>query len=100
LMEAALSLFWDEPLGGFFFTAEGEERLFIRPKEVFDHPLPSGNGIAAQVLVRLAAVTGEPRWADLAGRTLGALSPWMTHAPQGTQSLILATAMHLEARSS
>jgi len=144
LMEAALSLFWDEPLGpaggsafprlclpvgegnafpeglgratpsqrdrgpgpdrvgaqgregGFFFTAEGEERLFIRPKEVFDHPLPSGNGIAAQVLVRLAAVTGEPRYADLAGRTLRACAPWMAHAPQGTQSLVLALAMHLE----
>jgi hypothetical protein len=98
LLEAALSLFWDETLGGFFFTAEGEERLFIRPKEVFDHPLPSGNGIAAQVLVRLAAVTGEPRYADLAGRTLRACAPWMAQAPQGTQSLVLALAMHMQAK--
>jgi uncharacterized protein YyaL (SSP411 family) len=96
LMDEAVVKFWDDREGGFFYTSAEAEQLFVRLKDVFDQPLPSGNAIAAQVLMRLAAATGEQRYWDLAGRTLRALAPWMARAPRGTEALILAAATYLD----
>ncbi len=96
LMDTALELFWDDGEEGFFFTTSDSESLFVRPKEVFDAALPSGNGIAAQVLLRLAEITGETRYAERAGQTLRAFTPWMQRAPSGTASLMLAASTYLD----
>ena len=60
LMDRVLARFAD-PAGGFFDTADDHERLVTRPKDVQDNAVPSGNAMAAQVLLRLAAWTGEGR---------------------------------------
>jgi len=99
LMEAAIAEFWDDQDGGFFYTGEHSERLFVRPKEALDHPLPSGNGMAALVLLRLARATGEDRYRGYAERTLHALAPWMERAPYGTETLVLATALDVEQKA-
>jgi len=98
LMDAAVEDFGDDAEGGFFYTGRRHEPLFARPKEVFDHPISSSNAIAARVLIRLGALTAEPRYSDLAERALRGLSPWMARAPQATESLALAAAEWLEAR--
>ncbi len=61
LAEATLARFSD-PAGGFFDTADDHEILFTRPKDVQDNAVPSGNAMAATVLLRLAALTGEARY--------------------------------------
>jgi uncharacterized protein YyaL (SSP411 family) len=50
-------LFWDKANGGFFFNRYGETELPAAIKEVYDGPIPSGNSIAAQNLLRIAALT-------------------------------------------
>jgi uncharacterized protein YyaL (SSP411 family) len=47
--------FWD-PAGGFYFTSEDHESLLTRTKDFFDNATPSGNSVAADVLLKLAAV--------------------------------------------
>ena len=59
LTEEMLRLFWDEPQGGFFFTALDSETLLFRQKEVYDGAIPSGNSVAALDLIRLARMTGN-----------------------------------------
>ena len=54
------------PEGGFYDTADDAERLVARPCSVEDNALPSGNAMAALVLLRLEALTGEGRYADAA----------------------------------
>lgn len=49
--------FWDEQEGGFFFTGKSHEALILRSKDYFDNATPSGNSVAAQVLLRLATLT-------------------------------------------
>ena len=61
LMDTELERFAD-PAGGFFDTADDHETLVTRPKDIQDNALPSGNAMAAVVLLRLAAVTGEDRY--------------------------------------
>jgi uncharacterized protein len=73
-LDAALDLarvlideFRDPEHGGFFFTGKSHEVLIARQKDLFDNATPSGNGMAATALVRLAAITGRDDL-DRAGR--------------------------------
>jgi len=48
--------FWDREGGGFHFTGKDHETLIARTKDFFDNATPSGNSVAADVLLRLAAI--------------------------------------------
>jgi uncharacterized protein YyaL (SSP411 family) len=54
-----LRLFHDPDGGGFFTTGHDAEPLIVRPKELFDNATPSGNSLAANGLLRLAALSGR-----------------------------------------
>jgi uncharacterized protein YyaL (SSP411 family) len=49
--------FWDEQEGGFFFTGRSHEELIVRSKDFFDNATPSGNSVAADVLLRIGLLT-------------------------------------------
>ncbi len=51
--------FWDEKEGGLFFTADDGEALLVRPKEIYDGAVPSGNSVAMLNCLRLARLTGR-----------------------------------------
>jgi uncharacterized protein YyaL (SSP411 family) len=72
LTEDMVRLFHDGERGGFFQTASNAEQLLIRPKELFDNAVPSGNSAAADVLQRLGMLTGQ---ADLEELGVSALRP-------------------------
>jgi len=55
---------------GFFDTSDDHEELIVRPRELQDNAVPSGNGMAALVLQRLAGLAVEPAYADLARHSL------------------------------
>jgi hypothetical protein len=57
LAERMNAEFWDEEDGGFFYTGASSEKLIVRQKDYFDNATPSGNSVAAELLVRLAALT-------------------------------------------
>jgi len=62
-----------DPAGGFFDTSDDHEALLHRPKDVQDNATPSGNGMAAHVLLRLGLFTGEGRYWDTAERMVAGL---------------------------
>jgi uncharacterized protein YyaL (SSP411 family) len=64
LAEAMIERFGDPEQGGFFSTSSDHETLIARRKEVGDHPIPAGNSAAALGLLRLAALSGEARFAE------------------------------------
>ncbi|MDQ3651203.1 MAG: thioredoxin domain-containing protein [Acidobacteriota bacterium] len=66
-MEEAISLtdhmieeFWDGDGGGFFYTGASGEQLIVRTKDYFDNATPSGNSVAAELLLRVALLTDNP----------------------------------------
>ena len=83
LAEVLLEQFDDPQAGGFYFTAREHEKLLHRPKPGHDSALPSGNGVAVLALNRLAALTGEDRYARAAERTLELFFPLMREHPGG-----------------
>jgi hypothetical protein len=48
--------FWDDKVGGFFFTPDDGETLIVRKKEVYDGAVPSGNAVVMFNLLRLASL--------------------------------------------
>ncbi len=66
LTERMIDEFWDEENGGFFFTGKSHENLIVRSKDYFDNATPSGNSVAAGVLLRLGVLTGNERYRSLA----------------------------------
>ncbi len=64
-----------DPAGGFFDTSNDHETLVVRPKDLQDNATPSGNAMAATVLLRLAALTGESRYRDIAEEALRLVQP-------------------------
>jgi uncharacterized protein YyaL (SSP411 family) len=90
LAEVLLEQFEDREAGGFFFTARDHEELLHRPKPGHDSAMPSGNGVAAFSLGRLAALTGDERFARAAERTLELFYPAMQERPAGFAQLALA----------
>ena len=70
LGDALLTRYEDKQNGGFFFTSHDHEVLIQRNKIGQDNATPSGNGIAAQGLLRLSLLTGETKYAEAAERCL------------------------------
>jgi len=57
--------FWDDSTKGFFFTADNHEKLIIRPKNNYDLSMPSGNSVAAYVLLRLYHITQNKQFLEI-----------------------------------
>ncbi len=74
LTDAANAWYWDKTGGGYFFTAEDARDLIARTKHAHDNATPSGNGVMAQVLVRLHLQTGESAYRDRAAAVITSFS--------------------------
>ena len=70
LADEMIELF-EDPQGGFFDTSKDGEVLLLRPKDVQDNATPSGNALACDALLKLAAFTDEGKYRDLAEKALG-----------------------------
>ena len=66
----AVELFADDERGGFFMAPAGADGLVARKKDLFDHPIPSGNSMLAFALLRLARIYGDD---ELERRAAGVL---------------------------
>ncbi len=60
LTDIFLKDFWDDNVGGFYFTPKDASDLPIRRKEIYDGATPSGNSVAALNLLRLGRLAGRP----------------------------------------
>jgi uncharacterized protein len=83
LAEMMLAHFRDEEHGGFYDTSDDHEALIQRPKDVQDNAIPSGNAVAALVLLQLSLYTGEERYGTVAETMIGAMVPYMARYPTG-----------------
>jgi uncharacterized protein YyaL (SSP411 family) len=83
LGDELLARFHDADRGGFYQTAVDAESLVVRPKELSDNATPSGNSAAADVLQRLAHLTGEPGYESAAVSALRLVRDAMAGAPLG-----------------
>jgi uncharacterized protein len=74
--------------GGFYTTGTDAEALITRPRDVFDNATPSANSLAANGLLRLAALTGESRWQEAGEMAVKAVGPAMGEHPTAFAELL------------
>ena len=83
LADHMIAEFWDDESGGFFFTGKSHESLIVRAKDYFDNATPSGNSVAAIVLLRLATLTGRENYRSLATAVLREIGDQVRRYPSG-----------------
>jgi uncharacterized protein YyaL (SSP411 family) len=74
--QQALDRHYANPVtGGYYLTADDAEGLIVRPESTIDEATPNPNGVAAQNLVRLAALTGNDHWRQRTDALFNGLLP-------------------------
>ena len=82
--------FADEAGGGFFQTGIAHEQLVVRRKDFIDNAIPSGNSMAAELLLRLAKLTGNDAYRSEAARIFQIMASAMAQQPTGFGRLLSA----------
>ncbi len=82
--------FADEENGGYFTTGDNHEQLIARVKSPHDGALPSGAGVQALNLLRLAELTGKGPLAQRAERTILSMGAMVNRYPPGFSQLLQA----------
>jgi uncharacterized protein YyaL (SSP411 family) len=95
LADDLLRLFRDPERGGFFQTGSDAPELVVRPKELFDHAVPSGNATAGLVLQRLYHLTAEPEYLSAGLSALRLVRDLMPDAPTGAGEALCALDLYL-----
>ena len=93
IADAMIERFSDPDRGGFFTTAADQAdaaELIARRKDLDDHPIPSGSSSAAYGLLRLAALSGEGRYAEHAEATLRLFAGIAVRHPQALAHMLRA----------
>jgi hypothetical protein len=76
--------------GGYFKTADDQERLLAREKPNDDGAVPSGNSLAALNLLRLSAFTSDDRYRESAILLFSAFNDLLTQQPTRLPEMLLA----------
>ena len=87
--------FFDNKQGGFYLYAEDAEALIHRPKEIYDGAIPSGNSVAAYVLLKLADLTGDVELNLIAEKQMNFIARSITDYPSGHCFAMMAVMLEL-----
>lgn len=90
VVDTTLLHFHDGEAGGFFLSPDDGEELLVRSKTVYDGARPSGNSVMACVLQRLARMSGETAYEEVAAGTIRAFSGQVAEGPSYSTQLLAA----------
>lgn len=82
--------FFDGKNGGFYLYSEKQESLILRPKEIYDGAMPSGNSMMAYNLVRLCMLTTDEKLSQMKNLQLRFLSAKAAAYPGGQAMFLTA----------
>ncbi|HUW17810.1 MAG TPA: thioredoxin domain-containing protein [Sedimentisphaerales bacterium] len=90
LAERMVEQFGDESGGGFFLAGKDGKQLFAREKPGYDGAVPSGNSIAALVLLRLGRFTAQEQFTERGKQVLEAFSAQLSKSPASSSAMLTA----------
>lgn len=83
LAEDMIKLFYDKKESGFFHYGIDGEKLIARPKELYDGAIPSGNSVAAMILLKLSLFTRKTEYEEIASEMFEYFGEQVGHYPIG-----------------
>ena len=95
LVRDLVELFADRENGGFYQSGIDDDPLVIRPKELYDNAVPSGNSAAADVLQRMSLLTGDPEEERLGVSAIRLVRDVLGRAPTGFGHALSALDLYL-----
>ena len=75
---------------GFYDTSDDHEALILRPRELQDNAVPSGNALAASVLLRLGSLAVEPAYTQRVQTMLSGMQDLLAQYPTGFGQWLIA----------
>jgi uncharacterized protein YyaL (SSP411 family) len=93
-----IKLFLDEKNGGLYMYGSDSEELIMRPKEIYDGAMPSGNSVATLNFLRLARLTGRSQLEDMAALQFKTFGSNLVQAPRG-HSYMLSAALFAHSKT-
>ena len=91
--------FHDGERGGFYQTGVDHEQLVVRRKDFIDNAIPSGNSLAAEALLRLAALLGNDDYRKEAAQIVLTMKDLMARQPTGFGRMLTQPTMRCWRRS-
>ena len=88
--------FWDSEHKSFFMTADNHEKLIIRPKSNYDLSLPSGNSVAAHLMMRLFHFTQDNKFLDISVQVLQSQAQLAAENPFGFGYLLNTIYLYMQ----
>jgi uncharacterized protein YyaL (SSP411 family) len=82
--------FWDQQHGAFFLSPDDGEVLLAREKPNYDGPEPSGNSVAVLNLLRLAELTTNDHYRQMAQQAIRAFAGQFAQAPTSMPRMLAA----------
>jgi uncharacterized protein len=95
LADVMVAEFGDTDGAGFFDTSANQETPVARPRDLHDGATPSGNSVAADVLLRLGAMTGNEDYSSRAGELLRTMASTMRDHPLAAGRYLCAVDFYL-----
>ncbi|HEV2969190.1 MAG TPA: DUF255 domain-containing protein [Pirellulales bacterium] len=100
ISDSMLKQFADPERGAFFFTPSGADGPLLRSKNLLDGSnVPNANGVAAELLLRLATERHRTAYQEVGRQTLTSLAGFAAQRPSSAESILLATAYQISAKS-
>ena len=91
-----VALFGDPQQEGVFYdTASDHEKLIVRPRDITDNATPCGSSMAADVLLRMAVITGDESLRRIAAASIRSASTLLERAPIGAGQWLCALDLYL-----
>jgi len=90
ISESMIELFYDDKIGGFYFTSKYSELLISRNTEYYDGALPSGYSIAVYTLLRLARLSERIDFQGVAEKAISNLALKIEKNPAAFACLLCA----------
>lgn len=90
LQDTQNKLFWDNAVGGYYYSAPGDTSVIVRKKDFHDGAEPSPNAIAALNLCRLYFLTANPNFLERAEQLFAVVSSELALQPIAHASFLNA----------
>lgn len=90
LTEEKVKLFYDKHHGGFYDISGKDKSILARSKDSYDGAEPTGNAIAILSLLRLAQMTDNQKYNEMADKSLTYFGERMLNTSQGLAQFLVA----------
>ncbi len=88
--ERMIELFWDEEKGGLFIYGKDSEELILRPKDIYDGAIPSGNSVATMNMLKLYEIAGDRKLKEKAEQIFRTFGKSIEGVPQAHSKILSA----------